>query len=377
MLGGFMLGGEQSGHVICLQDNTTGDGMLTAQTIAMEFDAYDMYYEWMLKFQDDQMPDGKLPCIVPACTPNTLHHGNGVDWSSAIVHIPYYTYKYTGNIQIVEHLWDNMVRMMEYFRKCSDTCLQDNGLGDWASYNRDVCPTEITDTVYYRINALMMAEMAEALGKDGAAYSLLAENIKKEFRAKYVQNGAVMDDHITAIICAAYGGMLEEAEIRPELMRALELIRTKENGSLSFGVHGYRMMFDVFTKYGFVQEFFDLVTDTTVPGYGKLVTDGFTTIPENFNYDSRENSRNHQFKAMIDSWLFIYLAGIDPQGFGFDHVVIHPYFVKGISTLSATACGITVSYNPNYIYVESPYPFTLRYQDTEQKLPAGSHQFKR
>ena len=31
---GYVLGGEQSGHVICLQDNTTGDGMLTAVKIA-------------------------------------------------------------------------------------------------------------------------------------------------------------------------------------------------------------------------------------------------------------------------------------------------------------------------------------------------------
>lgn len=31
---GYVLGGEQSGHVICLQNNTTGDGMITAIKVA-------------------------------------------------------------------------------------------------------------------------------------------------------------------------------------------------------------------------------------------------------------------------------------------------------------------------------------------------------
>ena len=50
------------------QNEWTGDGMLTAKTVSMCFDSYSMYYEWMLKFLDDQTPDGKLPCIVPSHT---------------------------------------------------------------------------------------------------------------------------------------------------------------------------------------------------------------------------------------------------------------------------------------------------------------------
>lgn len=359
------------------QNEWTGDGMLTAQTVAMGFDSYEMYYEWMLKFQDDQMPDGKLPCIVPAVSAGDMNYGNGMDWSSAIIHIPYYSYKYSGNIKIVKTMWDNMVRTMNFFKKTSDTNLLDGGLGDWAAYNRSFCPTEITDSAYYRVNALMMAEMAEKLGVDGAYYRTLAEDIKADFRAKYVKNGCVDDHHITAIFASVYAGFLDEDEIKPELARAIKIIKEDEGGNISCGVHGNRMMFDTLTKYGFVQEFFDILTNTEVPGYAKLVADGYTTIPESFDYNSHENSRNHQFKAMIDSWLFIYLAGINPQGFGFEDVIIEPYFVKGINTLKATSCGITVGYDNNKIEIDCPYDFTFKYNGEEKKFTAGKYNFKR
>lgn len=358
------------------QNEWTGDGMMTAQTVSQCYDAYDMYYEWMLKFQDDQSPDGRLPCIVPAYTNLDIYNGNGLDWSSAVVFIPYYAYKYTGNIEIVRTMWDNMERMLHYYSRTSMTHLIDSGLGDWTSLDGDkVCPVEITDTCFYRIDALMMAEMATALGKDVKNYLTLAEEIKKEYREKYVEDGRVKSDNFTAIVCSAYAGMLEESEIKKELERGIDIVKKNGKGFTS-GTHGYMMMFDVLTKYGFVQDLFDIIVDPSVPGYAKSVSEGYTTIPEIFSH-IESYSRNHQFKAMINSWMFRFLAGVDVNGFGFDDVVIEPYFVKGIDTLSATVIGVSVSYDKNSFTVESPYDFTLKLFKKEQKLKAGKYTFDR
>lgn len=359
------------------QNEWTGDGMLTAETIAMQFDAYEMYYEWMLKFQDDQMPDGKIPCIVPAMTPSDLNFGNGLDWVSAIIHIPYYCAKYSGNKKIAVTMWENMERMMNFFRRTSNTNLIDTGLGDWASYNGDLGNTEISDTCYYRLDALMMSEMATLLGKDASYYLKLAEDIKRDFRKKYVKGGKLDDAGVTGIVAAVYAGMLERNEAKQELARALEII--KDQGGIMGGVHCNRFMFDAFSDHGFAQELFDIVTDTTIPGYGKIVADGYTALPENFNYGviNTENSRNHQFKAMFNSWLFTYFAGIKVNGFGFGDVVIEPHFVKNMSSISATLCGITVSYNDKEIMVKSPYPFRFIYNAKEENCSAGEYIFKR
>ena len=48
------------------QNEWTGDGMLSAEAVSVNFDAYHMFYHWMQVFQDEQFPDGRLPCIIPA-----------------------------------------------------------------------------------------------------------------------------------------------------------------------------------------------------------------------------------------------------------------------------------------------------------------------
>lgn len=358
------------------QNEWTGDGMLTAQTINLLYDAYNMYYEWMLKFKDDQSPDGKLPCIVPAFQNSDIYQGNGLDWSSAIIFIPYYAYKYSGDKKIVETMWDNMERMMQYFKNTSETNLIDTGLGDWAHLDEDKkCPIEITDTVYYKLDALMMAQLAKEIGKDAGKYEKLAECIKRDFRDKYVKDGKVDSDNFTAIVCAAYSGMLEENEIKSELSRALGIVERNGKGFTN-GVHGLLSMFDVLTENGFVQKLFDLIVNPKYPGYAKSVTEGYTTIPEIFSHIP-SYSRNHQFKAMINAWMIRYLAGIDTKGFGFDDIVVKPYFVKGINNLKAKALGVCVEYDEKTFTVESPYAFTLDLNGTQKKLDAGKYTFER
>ncbi len=358
------------------QNEWTGDGMLSAQTVNLCYDAYNMYYEWMLKFKDDQSPDGKLPCIVPAYTNSDLYNGNGLDWSSAIVFIPYYAYKYSGNIKIAEVMWDNMDRMMGYFAKTSMTNLIDTGLGDWAHLDGDkMCPVEITDTVYYRLCAKMMSFLADKLGKkcDKDRYTALSCDIKRDFREKYVKQGKVDSDNFTAIVCAAYSGMLEEKEIVPELSRALSIVKDGNKG-FTCGVHGLLAMFDTLTENGFVQELFDLILNPDYPGYARSVSLGYTTIPEIFSHIP-SYSRNHQFKCMVNGWFIRYLGGIDVVGDC--DINVKPYFVKGIARLEASALGVVVKYDESTFDVESKKAFTLELCGKKQRLDAGKYTFDR
>lgn len=355
------------------QNEWTGDGMLSAEAISLGFDAYDMFYDWMLKFKDDQYPDGCLPCIIPVKEETWGYNfANGPDWDSAIFHIPYYCYKYTGDRRIVDVMWENMERSLKYFGTLSDTRLLNCGVGDWAQVGAR-CNREITDTAYYRMDALMMAEMAIATGRDPAPFLDLAEQIKHDFRAKHVKDGKVTDPHETALSAAIFAKMLDGEEVAAAAKQLADTI-TANGYRFVCGIHGLRMIFDALSENGYAQTVFDTVTNPAHPGYAHAIMSGLDTLPEDLNYAT---SLNHHFRSPVDTWFYKYLAGICVEGFGFDNIVIAPTFVDGVNTVKATLRGITVSYDEKTLSVNSPYPFTLKLNGICQPYPAGEYVFKR
>lgn len=362
------------------QNEWTGDGMLTSEVVSMQYDSYDMFYEWMLNFKDAQTPSGFIPGIIPCRSNWPYSFANGLDWSSAIIHIPYYAYKYSGNSKIVSLMWENMVRAMGYFASRSENCLMDFGVGDWVSTADEKCPVEITDTIYYRIDALMMAEMAKAIGEDASIWLSLAEDIKKDFRAKYVKNGELTNRHFTTLICSVYSGMLDGDEIKNHTDKAAELV--KEAGyAFKCGVHGLRMVFDVFGKGGYNDLIYKVLTNTEEMGYGKMVKDGTTSLPEQFDYATEENpggthtSRNHHFLGMVDGWFYRFVAGINLEGFGWDSLVISPCKVEGIKAFDVEVRGVKVSLKEGKYKITSPCDFKLVLGDNSGFYKAGSYEF--
>lgn len=360
------------------QNEWTGDGMLSAEVIAMEYDAYDFYCEWIRKFLDDQSPSGRLPAIVPCRSNWPFNFANGLDWSSAMLHIPYYAYKYTGDPAIVHLALDGMERAMEYFATRSDSCLMDFGVGDWCSQGPP-CPIEITDTLYYRIDALMLAKMCEAIGRPSERWRTLAEEIRRDFRKKYVRDGVLTVPTLTPLVGAVYAGMLEGEEIATAVRMAAEIVE-RDGYALRCGVHGLRMLFDVFGEHGYNELVLRVLTNPAVPGYAKAVADGLRTLPESFLYRTRENdtgkypSLNHQFTAAVDGWLFRYVAGIRYEGFGQSTLTVAPCLLDGLREFSATVRGVTVSRSGDRLTVTSPVPFTLRLGTHSTPYPAGRHE---
>ncbi len=357
------------------QNEWTGDGMVSADTYNMAFDAYGMYFEWMLKFKDAQLPSGFLPSVIPAKEDWPYNFACGIDWSSAIIHIPYYVWKYTGNTEILELMWENMERAMAYFAKLSDTNLINNGVGDWSCMG-EVCKIEITDTIYYRIDALLMAKMASALGKDPSKYLSLAEAIKRDFREKYVTGGRVNYEHITAVVGGIYSGMLNDNEIPAEIERVAEML--KDHGyAFKGGIHCLSWIFDVMSEGGYTDLLFKVVTNDKVDGYAKNARDGFTTLPERFDAGraGRYQSLNHQFTCMVDAWFYKWLAGIRFEGSGTENVIIGPHFVEGINTFAAEVKGIRVEKTETELKVDSPYPFTLKLFGKTELKNSGKYIF--
>lgn len=360
------------------QNEWTGDGMLSAETAALEFDSYGMMQEWMYSFQDEQYPSGGLPCIIPAKNPIWEYNfANGPDWDSAVFHIPYYQQKYTGRADLTDRVWENMERCLRYFSTCSESRLLSCGVGDWCSLENEPCPREITDTVYYRIAARMMAEMAQATGRDPEPYTALAAAIRKEFRGKYAGGSRSMLNGETALAAAIYGKMLEPEEERTAAETLNRIVR--QNGCrFRCGVHGIRMIFDALSENGYAQTVFDTVTNPAFPGYARCVADGLTSLPERFDYTVPKegmDSMNHHFTAQVAVWFYKYLAGIRFEGFGSKNIVIAPCPIQGIRSLKARVRGVAVQYDETVLTVCCDSRFTLRVSGKSAQYPPGTHHF--
>jgi alpha-L-rhamnosidase len=227
----------------------------------------------------------------------------------------------------------------------------------------------------------MMAEMAEATGRDASPYLVLADEIKSEFRNKFIIGGKLNSDIDTAVALSLFVGMYEKGEEQAEADRLAKNIT--DNGKRLFcGIHGARTIFDMLTKFGYTQLAFDVVINDKYPGYAASVKAGIDSLPETFRFARMYRpggflSLNHHFFSHIGAWFYKTLAGIIINGFGFEDIVIEPIFVKGINELTAEYHGIKVSYNSKTVKVSSPYPFTFKLNGNTTSCQNGEYEFGR
>src|SRR5699024_277246 len=112
------------------QNGWTGDAQLSAEQALLNFDMTDAYRKWLRDFVDCQRPSGQLPGIVPTGGWG-YNWGSGPAWDSALILIPYYVWRYTGDLSLIQEFWPNMVQYMDYLSTMTVDGLVDFGLGDW------------------------------------------------------------------------------------------------------------------------------------------------------------------------------------------------------------------------------------------------------
>lgn len=350
-----------------------GDQMLSAEAIALNFDCFGTMYENMVLCRDSQTDYGSIPAVVPQTGAWAYQKFLGPDWTDSVIfHVPYFTYKYTGNRKIVDDMWQSMEKALEFFVTLGDGgyLINKNGTGDWSAV-KEGCSLEVVMSAYYRIDALMMGELAVSTGREAEKYFTLAEKIKAEYREKYLENGKIKGKHITEYIVPAACGFLNKEEIPAAIDTVIGMI--KEDGmAMTFGCHGLRMIFDLLSEYGYEQLVFELLTNDRVLGFAKNVKDGINTLPERFNFGAQPiMSLNHHFFSGVDAWFYKWVSGIKINGFGYDDIVIAPARIDGIDKFETVLHGIKVRRNEDSLYVSCPYVFT--YKDI--KYSAGEYEF--
>ena len=331
----------------------TADAALSCEQMLLQMNVEDIYAEWLKNIRTSQNEQGALPGIVPTGGWG-FEWGNGPAWDCVLFLLPYLTYQYRGDVQILKDNAGAMARYIEYLKtKKNEDGLLAFGLGDWCQSFIWDCgsfetPLEITDSLVAYDLCLKAERIFVLLG-----YTVSASNAKKlgeelldAFRKKWVNNDgySIKSETQTAQVLAIKHSVFipeKKAQARQELIRRIE----RDGNHFNVGVVGGHELFDTLAENGYVELAYHLIMQKTAPSYGYVVDLGETTLWE-IMYDfgdskskvaykdgNRILSMNHHFWGFVYSYFVRFIAGlqINPDFTDVKYAEMKPYFLNALT----------------------------------------------
>ena len=290
--------------------------------------------KFLQDMRDTQKANGAYYSIAPGDFTATAGWG-ATGWADAGIIVPYTLYQMFGDEQILRDHWSSMTAYMNYLKNIGGPA---NLYGDWLAYESN--DTEIQDILsdaYYAWDCLMMADMADALGKanDAATYRRLYNGAVASFRANWVNaNGTLKRDEQVACLYALYLDLLPSEASVAQVTNQL-IANIQRNGNrLQTGFLGTKIILDTLTKIGRTDVAYTLLLQTDNPSWLYSVLQGATTVWERWDSYTKENgfgdvgmnSFNHYAYGAVTGWMFSTMAGIDchADAPGFKKIMIAP-----------------------------------------------------
>ena len=379
----------------------TADASLSAEQVLLNLSPEKSYKEWMRNIYKALNDRGQLPGIIPTGGWG-YHWGNGPAWDNVIVYIPYYTYKYCGDRQILEELAAPLMRYLNYlFTRLDDKGLIAIGLGDWCQVglieDQFKTPLVVTDTILTCDIAEKAAFIYGELGMEAQKqFALsLAERTRAAFRENLIDKASltVEGGTQTGQAMALFYGMFTDEEKARALDVLVKYIHEADD-HFDTGVLGGKVIYRVLAENGYVDLAYKMITRPDYPSYGNWIARGATTLWEAFYPENgRILSLNHHFWGDVSAWFYIYLAGmkINPTCRDTTEVDIKPCFAEALSEVSAyhdmPDGKISVSWNRNgskiTLAIEAadklhgkiglPAGYVFEDGDTEKELKSGNY----
>ena len=320
----------------------TADAALSCEAVLMNFDPERNYREWMRNICKAQREDGALPGIVPTGGWG-FQWGNGPAWDCVLAWIPYYTYIYRGEADMITESALSFMAYLQYLRtRCDEKGLLAIGLGDWChvgGVNPPKAPLTVTDTMMSMDIASKIAILFDAVNMSKEADYARGEAAKyrKAIRKELVDftTMRVVGDCQSSQAMALYYGVFDESEKNIAFENLLKMIHDCDD-HMDVGVLGGRVIFHVLTQFGHSDLAYKMITREDYPSYGNWLKRGATTLWENFLPD-KVDSMNHHFWGDISAWFIKCVAGIqlNPNKNNVKEVKISPAFISVLDNASA------------------------------------------
>ncbi len=322
----------------------TGDASVSAEHMIMTIGAEKSWHEWLNNIRAAQTEDGMLPGIVPTCDWG-YEWGNGPAWDSVLFNLPYFAYKYRGDIEIIRENADSMLKYLKYIAlKRDNRGIVEIGLGDWVpvgdreadDYDADL---GFTDSVMVLDMCTKASEMFESVGL--LDHMKFAQSMKEEMlsaiRSEYIDFNTltVKNRCQTSQAMGIFYDVFDASEKSRAFDVLMEIIRS-DNYSITSGFLGLRVIFHVLSEFGESETAYMMITKKEFPSYGYWVEKGETTFLEQFKrYDGYfPLSKNHHFLGDVVNWFMSRIAGL--QVIDSKHVMISPGIISSLDWCTAS-----------------------------------------
>lgn len=319
----------------------TADAALSCEHMLLNLSVGNSYKEWMRNIAKAQNTEGALPGIIPTGGWG-FAWGNGPAWDNVIVYLPFYTYKYTGDTEILEIAAPVIWKYLYYIMGKKDKKgLVEIGLGDWCPVGKIeheyVCPLIFTDSVLTMDIANKAAYIFDILGKKSQSNFAkeFAKDMKNNIRTHLIDKDKMlaMGNSQTSQAMALFYDIFEGEE-RIKAFDNLVKIISQDDDHINLGVLGARVIFHVLTSFGRSDLAYKMIARTDYPSYGNWIKRGATTLWETHQPEGgRILSLNHHFWGDISNWFIQALAGIryNPNNDDLSKVDIKPSFVPQLN----------------------------------------------
>ncbi len=332
-----------------------GDRSVVSWGESYLFDVAAFYSKWTQDIEDSQRPTGSIPDVVPTYW---VLYNDGVTWPSTFLLAPNMLYRQYGDARVIGKHYPALRQWVKYMETFLDNDLMPkNTYGDWCVppespeliHSKD--PARVTDTTlissayFYKVLQIMSQD-AKIAGKpsDAAEYDALAARIKTAFIKRFFKPDTNQFDNGTqtsSVLPLAFG-MVPDDRKKQVIARLVKKIEVESDDHVGVGLIGAQWLMRTLTENGQGDLAFKIATQTTYPGWGYMISKGATTVWELWNGDTADpamNSGNHVMQiGDLNVWLYEYLAGIrsDSEAVGFKKIVIRPYPVSGLDSVSAS-----------------------------------------
>ncbi len=340
----------------------TGDTQVFIRTACFNMNVAPFFTKWLRDLTVDQLPDGRVPFVVPDVLAKInragLSSAGAAAWSDAAVICPWTIYLCYGDTRLLAEQYSSMVGWVEYMRsRAGDDCIwqDDYQFGDWLDYRGEdarrpmpVTNNELVATAFFAYSTQLLANAARALGKSGDAnrYAALADNVKAAFNGEFVSpNGRVGSNTPTAYVLALHFDLLPESMRPLAVERLVAEIRRREY-RVTTGFVGTPYLCHVLSRFGYTDVAYKLLNQEEYPSWLYPVKQGATTIwerwdgirPDGSFQDASMNSFNHYAYGAIGDWLYQVVAGleVDTAAPGYKRIFIQPQPGGGLTYARAT-----------------------------------------
>lgn len=324
----------------------TEDVFVAAQSMIDNYDLARLLGEWLEDIRDSQRPNGHLPIIIPS--PGWGYDSWGTPspiWTAVYPIIAWRLYENYGDRRQLARHYPAIARYID-----REVALLDDGivaaefLGDWIPPGYGAPPEDpkLASTAYVYRQLMIVADMAEVLGRDGdaAGYREQARFVRERFNATYFDDARGY--YVTAkdpgyrqtsnLLPLAFG-MVPASQERRVVESVVADIRARGN-HLNTGTLGTEVILPVLTEHGYVDLAHAIANQRTYPSWGYWYANGADTMWESWELTSR--SRAHFFMGTVEEWLFEDVAGIGAGEAGCRDVVIRPRLGGGLDEATAS-----------------------------------------